>query len=81
MKWPNVSPILLWEIIFCDIYLEFISWRRWSKNGIATHLLKYSSGFVQVTLLLCVCLPTSLSKDGDVSTFEAISNASANHSP
>ena len=69
------------EIIFYDIYLEFISWRRWYKNGIATDLLKYSSGFVQDTLLLCVCLPTNLGKDGDVQTFEAISIASANHSP
>ena len=68
------------EIIFYNIYLEFISWRRWFKIGITTDLLKYSSGFVQDTLLLCVCLPTSLSKD-DVPTFETISTASANHSP
>ena len=68
------------EIMFYDIHLEFISWRQWSKNRIATNL-KYSSGFVQDTLLLCVCLPTSLGIDGDVLTFEAISTASANHCP
>ena len=69
------------EIIFYDIYLEFISWRRWSKNEIATDLLKYSLGFVQDTLLLCVCLPIDLGKDGNVPAFEAIFTASANHSP
>ena len=67
------------EIIFYDIYLEFISWRRWSKNGIAPDLLKYSSGFMQGTLLLYISLPTSLSKD--VPTFKAISIPSADHSP
>ena len=74
-------PFYCGQIISYDIYLEFISCRRWSKNGIATDLLKYSSGFVPDTLFLCVCLPSSRGKHGDVPTFEVISTVSANHSP
>ena len=51
----------------------------WSRNGIVTALLKYSSGFEAGTLFCCLCLLADHGTEGVISIFVAISTAVSYH--
>ena len=53
-----------------------ISVMKVSKTGIASTLLKYSSGVLAIILLQCICVETVLGTDGETPRLVVILSAS-----
>ena len=67
------SYFIVGKLIFYDIYLEFISWRRWSKMELPQIFWSIIEDLYKIHCFsLFAYQPVSV-KDGDVPTIEAIS--------